>query len=43
MKAMYETELAEARRLLDELSKEKAQCQLDSSSFQDKYENERNR
>ena len=40
---MFESELDEARRLLDELSKEKAQLQLQCSSFQEKYEAERSR
>ena len=43
MKAMFEGELAEARRLLDELSKEKAQLQIEATSFREKYEAEKNR
>nr|CAC13107.1 nuclear lamin L1 beta [Urochordate sp. AZ-2003] len=43
MKAMFEGELAEARRLLDELSKEKAQLQIEASSYREKYEAEKNR
>ena len=43
MKAIYEGELVEARRLLDELSKEKAQLQIEATSYQEKYEIERSR
>ena len=40
---MFEGELAEARRLLDEVSKEKAQLQIEATSYQEKYEAERAR
>jgi len=40
---MYESELSEARRLLDELSKEKAQLQIEAASFREKAESEKNR
>nr|CAB3263457.1 nuclear lamin [Phallusia mammillata] len=43
MKAIYESELNEARRLLDELSKEKAQLQLEAGSYKEKAESEKNR
>lgn len=43
MKAIYESELSEARRLLDELSKEKAQLQLEVGSYKERAESEKNR
>uniref|UniRef100_H2Z372 IF rod domain-containing protein n=1 Tax=Ciona savignyi TaxID=51511 RepID=H2Z372_CIOSA len=43
MKAMYESEITEARRLLDDLSKEKAQLQIESNSYREKLECEVNR
>ncbi|XP_076824951.1 prelamin-A/C-like isoform X2 [Clavelina lepadiformis] len=43
VKSMYESELVEARRLLDELSKEKAQLQIEATSFREKYESEKAR
>nr|XP_026692917.1 lamin-L(II)-like isoform X2 [Ciona intestinalis] len=43
LKAMYEREISEARRLLDELSKEKAQLQIESNSFREKWEIELNK
>lgn len=36
LKSIYEAELSEARRLLDETSKEKAQLALDKANYADK-------
>ena len=38
LKSMYEKELSEARKLLDELSKDKASLQLEVASIKDKHD-----
>ncbi|XP_039268616.2 prelamin-A/C isoform X2 [Styela clava] len=41
IKEMYETEIKEARRLLDEVAKERAQLQLEVASLQDRSDSEK--
>lgn len=41
LKQMYETELSEARRLLDDQSQDKAQLQLENASLKGKFDNAR--
>lgn len=43
LKGMYENEISEARRLLDELAKEKAQLQIEGSSLKDRADAEKTR
>ena len=39
IKGLYESELADARKLLDEISKEKTKLQLDVQKYKDDAEN----